>query len=153
MLALLTISREQALHAQFLRGDALRRTDNCDQRKVREALVPAPEHDGQNRALRNKRRLQRRNAGILAQPLQQVLEFLHPAPAPQLLSEPFLFGEASLRRALTEFIDHYHGERNHQGKGNLLLFPHHEVGQQKPRRRVRCRERLGGLLRYYSYVA
>jgi hypothetical protein len=25
--------------------------------------------------------------------------------------------------------------------------------QQKPRRRVRCRERLGGLLRYHSYVA
>jgi hypothetical protein len=43
--------------------------------------------------------------------------------------------------------------RNHQGKGNVLLFPHHEVGQQRPRCRVRCRERLGGLLRYYSYVA
>jgi hypothetical protein len=23
-----------------------------------------------------------------------------------------LFGEASLRRALTDFIDHFHGERN-----------------------------------------
>ena len=57
------------------------------------------------------------------------------------------------RRALTDFIDHYYGERNYQGKGNVLLFPHHEVGQQKPRSRVRCRERLGGLLRYYCYVA
>jgi transposase InsO family protein len=71
----------------------------------------------------------------------------------ECLAKLVLFGEASLRRALTEFIDHYHGERNHQGKGNLLLFPHHELGQQKPRSRVRCRERLGGLLRYYSYVA
>jgi putative transposase len=65
----------------------------------------------------------------------------------ECLSKLIMFGEASLRRAVTEFIDHYHGERNHQGKGNLLLFPHHEVGQQKPRSRVRCRERLGGLLR------
>ena len=26
------------------------------------------------------------------------------------------------RRALTEFLEHYHAERNHQGKGNVLLF-------------------------------
>jgi putative transposase len=55
----------------------------------------------------------------------------------ECLAKLVLFGEASLSRTLTEFIDHYHGERNHQGKGNLLLFPHHEVGQQKPRSRVR----------------
>ena len=71
----------------------------------------------------------------------------------ECLSKLILFGEASLRRALTEFIDHFHGERNHQGKGNVLLFPAGKVGQQKPRTRVRCRERLGGLLKYYSYVA
>jgi len=64
-----------------------------------------------------------------------------------------LFGEASLRRALTDFIDHFHGERNHQRKGNVLLFPSETVGHQKPRSRVRCRERLGGLLKYYSYAA
>jgi hypothetical protein len=39
------------------------------------------------------------------------------------------------------------------GKGNVLLFPAGKVGQQKPRTRVRCGERLGGLLKYYSYVA
>ena len=32
-------------------------------------------------------------------------------------------GEASLRRALNEYIEHHPFERNHQGKGNLLLFP------------------------------
>jgi hypothetical protein len=32
------------------------------------------------------------------------------------------WGEASLQRALIEFIAHFHSERNHQGKGNLLLF-------------------------------
>jgi hypothetical protein len=71
----------------------------------------------------------------------------------ECLSKLILFGEASLRRTLTELIDHYHGERNHQGKRNLLLFHRHEVGQKDPRRRVRCRHRLGGLLRYYSYAA
>jgi hypothetical protein len=71
----------------------------------------------------------------------------------ECLSKLILFGEASLRRALTEFIDHFHGERNHQGKGNVRLFPAGKVGQQKPRTRVRCRERLGGLMKYYSYVA
>jgi len=64
----------------------------------------------------------------------------------EALSKRILFGEASLRRALTEFIDHYHAERNHQ-------FPPEKVGQQKPTSRVRCREHVGGLLKYYSYAA
>ena len=42
--------------------------------------------------------------------------------------------------------EHFHGERNHQGKGNLLLFPCEEMGQHGP---VRCRERLGGLRKFY----
>ena len=41
----------------------------------------------------------------------------------ECLSKLILFGEASLRRALSEYIDHYPAERNHQGKGNRLLFP------------------------------
>ena len=41
----------------------------------------------------------------------------------ECLSKLILFGEASLRRALSEYIEHHHFERNHQGKGNLLLFP------------------------------
>jgi hypothetical protein len=71
----------------------------------------------------------------------------------EVLSKPILFGEASLRRAATAFIGHYHTERNHQGKANVLLFPSEKIGQQRPRSRVRCRERLGGLLKHYSYVA
>jgi putative transposase len=71
----------------------------------------------------------------------------------ECLSKLILFGEASLRRALTEFIDHFHAERNHQGKGNVLLFPCHEAGQNRQGGRTRCRERLGGLLKYYSHAA
>ena len=70
----------------------------------------------------------------------------------ECLSKLILFGEASLRRALIDFIDHFHAERNHQEKGNALLFPTEKVGQPKPRSQVRCRERLGELLKYYSYV-
>src|SRR5215831_8689327 len=40
----------------------------------------------------------------------------------ECLSKLILFGEASLRRALTAFMDHYHGERTTKGKGNVLLF-------------------------------
>jgi hypothetical protein len=41
----------------------------------------------------------------------------------ECLSKLILFGEASLRHALTAFLDHYHQERNRQGKDNLLLSP------------------------------
>jgi len=65
----------------------------------------------------------------------------------ECLSRLILFSEASLQRALNEFVAHYHAERNHQGRGNVLLFPAsvdtRDVGA------VQCRERLGGLLRYY----
>jgi hypothetical protein len=60
-----------------------------------------------------------------------------------------LFGERSLRRALGDYVDHFHAERNHQGKGNVLLFPR-DTDREGP---VRCRTRLGGLLRYYEREA
>src|SRR3982074_857543 len=69
----------------------------------------------------------------------------------ECLSKVILFGERSLRRALSEYIDHFHAERNHQGKGNVLLFP--RVTDRQHEGPVRCRERLGGLLRYYDREA
>ena len=38
----------------------------------------------------------------------------------ECLSYLILFGERSLRKALTQFQEHYHEERNHQGKNNVL---------------------------------
>ena len=58
-----------------------------------------------------------------------------------------------LWRALTQFTEHYHAERNHQGKDNLLLFPSHDDGRTRRGRTVACRERLGGLLKYYRRTA
>jgi putative transposase len=69
----------------------------------------------------------------------------------ECLSKIILFGERSLRRALSEYVDHYHEERNHQGKDNVLLFPRYRDLDRE--RCVQCRERLGGLLRYYHQEA
>jgi putative transposase len=69
----------------------------------------------------------------------------------ECLSRLILFGENSLRRAMREYIAHYHVERNHQGKSNILLFPQ-TTGMPRDER-VECRERLGGLLRYYHRAA
>jgi putative transposase len=64
----------------------------------------------------------------------------------ECLPKVILLGERFLRQALNEFLEHYHAERNHQGKGNVLLFPRDtHVRREGP---VQYRERLGGLLRY-----
>jgi transposase InsO family protein len=70
----------------------------------------------------------------------------------ECLAQLILFGEASLQHALYEYVEHYHHERNHQGKGNVLLFP--SSSQKHPRAGpMQCRERLGGLLKYYTHEA
>ena len=55
-------------------------------------------------------------------------------------------GEGSLRRAVGEFVQPYHHERNHQGLGNQLIVP---VAAQTIGGGVLSRERLGGLLKSY----
>ena len=64
------------------------------------------------------------------------------------LDRMILVGEGSLRRAVGEFLEHYHRERNHQGLGNQLILPlaAHAIGDDP-------RERLGGLLKYYHRPA
>jgi hypothetical protein len=49
----------------------------------------------------------------------------------ECLSKLILFAENSLRNALNEYIAHFHCERNHQGKGNVLLFPEATHGVEK----------------------
>jgi hypothetical protein len=66
------------------------------------------------------------------------------------LERLILFGEGSLRKAIHEFVEHHHHERNHQGLGNRLIMPKgpclHIVV-------VKCRRRLGGMLNYYHRQA
>ena len=71
----------------------------------------------------------------------------------ECLAKLILLGEGSLRRALRHYEAHYHEERNHQGKDNALLFPLPTQGVRGEQEKVRCRERLGGLLKYYEREA
>jgi transposase InsO family protein len=68
----------------------------------------------------------------------------------EVLSRLVIFGESGLRKALAEFLAHYHEERNHLGMDNVVLFPRKDVDD---RGEVHCRERLGGLLKFYSRQA
>jgi putative transposase len=67
----------------------------------------------------------------------------------ECLDRMILLGERHLRRAVTEFVVHYHSERNHQGLENALI-----EGQPADRSgRVHRQQRLGGLLNYYQRAA
>ena len=59
-------------------------------------------------------------------------------------------GEKHLRAIVHAFMDHYHGERPHQGLGNELVAPKTTLLGRGP---VRCRERLGGVLKFYCREA
>ena len=71
----------------------------------------------------------------------------------ECLAKLILLGEGSLRRALRHYEAHYHEERNHQGKNNVLLFPLPTQAVRGEQEKVRCRERLEGLLKYYEWEA
>jgi len=69
----------------------------------------------------------------------------------ECLNRMIFIGEGSLRQAVTQFMEHYHTERNHQGLGNRLI-------RSKPRivpshRPVERRVRLGGMLSFYRHAA
>ena len=70
----------------------------------------------------------------------------------ECLSRLVLFGEGALRHALTQYVDYYRQERNHQGKGKALLFPSSSPAGGDDGL-IQCRERLGGLLKYYERKA
>ena len=70
----------------------------------------------------------------------------------EALSRLILFGERALRHVLAEYVEHFHHERHHQGKGNALLFPSWSQDSKRDGP-VRCRKRLGGLLKYYDREA
>lgn len=66
----------------------------------------------------------------------------------ECLEKMIFCGQASLRRAIGEYVSHYYGERNHQGLENRLI----QSDGWNPDRdgRVTRRGRLGGMLNYYS---
>ncbi|MHC4609852.1 MAG: integrase core domain-containing protein, partial [Planctomycetota bacterium] len=56
-----------------------------------------------------------------------------------------ILGERHLRRAIYEYVEHYHLERSHHGLGNRLIEGVPELASG----RVARRERLGGVLDHY----
>jgi len=73
------------------------------------------------------------------------------SPKNECLHRLILFGERPLSAAVVASLAHYHVERNHQAFDNRLIDPGEEVGRTAGQ--VECRERLGGILRYYHREA
>ena len=68
----------------------------------------------------------------------------------ECLNRMIFFGESSRRRAISEYMEHYHHERTHQGLSNELIESQCDV---TGRGAVRCSERLGGMLKFYFRAA
>jgi putative transposase len=75
------------------------------------------------------------------------LEQWHRSIREECLSKLILFGEASLRQVLSDYVLHFRGERNHQGRGNVILFPRPEDRIGESTGEIQTLERLVGLLK------
>jgi putative transposase len=64
----------------------------------------------------------------------------------ECLDRMIFVGQASLRRAVTEYVSHYHAERNHQGLENRLIVP---ASIPLNDGAVHRHARLGGTLNFY----
>lgn len=69
----------------------------------------------------------------------------------ECLAQLIPIGEGIVRRALREYVRHYHVERNHQGIGNALISPMTVVANENAA--ILRRRRLGGMLNYYERCA
>ena len=65
----------------------------------------------------------------------------------ECLNRAVLLGERHRRLIVQEYIEHYHGERNHQGLHNRLV--ERATTPVNPGAEIHRRERIGGLLNYY----
>jgi putative transposase len=79
----------------------------------------------------------------------------------ECLDKFVLFGPEHMGHLVREYVEHYHTERPHQGKGNAPLNaaaagpapPPDDDEDGEAGGEVRCRERLGGVLRHYYRAA
>ena len=63
----------------------------------------------------------------------------------ECLDKMIFLGEGHLRSTITQYLIHYHQERNHQSLDNQLIDP----DDLNPVGPIRRRKRIGGLLNYY----
>jgi hypothetical protein len=66
---------------------------------------------------------------------------------PECLDRIVPLSENHLRRTIQSYVEHYHGERHHQGLDGKLIIADDTAG--RPDGHVACRERLGGTLNFY----
>jgi putative transposase len=73
----------------------------------------------------------------------------------ECLDHFLILGERHLGHLVREYVEHYNEERPHQAKGNVPLpdADRDPVILPFPSGEVRCRERLGGLLKHYHRAA
>jgi putative transposase len=64
----------------------------------------------------------------------------------ECLHKLILLGEGHLRLAVREYVAHYNRERPHQELGGRFIVP---PANENMTASIQCRERLGGLLRFY----
>ncbi len=69
----------------------------------------------------------------------------------ECLHRLILFGETATRKAVNQYLEHYHAERCHQGLGNNLIVPMDHPPDVHAE--LKTTERLGGLLRSYQRAA
>ena len=69
----------------------------------------------------------------------------------ECLNRIIFIGQASLRRAVAEYVEHYHGERNHHPIDNRLFYAPAAVAVNDGE--VRRRARLGGMLNFHYRAA
>jgi len=69
----------------------------------------------------------------------------------ECLGKMIFVGQVSLRRAITEYMTHFHEERNHQGLENRLVLGKPRIAANDAA--IHRRTRLGGMLSYYHRSA
>ena len=65
----------------------------------------------------------------------------------ECLNQMIFTGEKSLRHVVAEYVAYYQTQRNHQGMDNQIPFPEAKNGGSNGK--IKRKERLGGLLKYY----
>jgi len=69
----------------------------------------------------------------------------------ECLGRMIFIGQGSLRRAIMEYMTHYHVGRNHHGLDNTLIRA--DTRNAANDAFIHCRQRLGGMLNYYCRAA
>jgi hypothetical protein len=142
------------IHPLYLLLSALAHWLNREQAEIIDCLKT------ETRALRYTKEfrsiLKAAKAGVIRTPprgpnLVAYAELFARSTKEECLSRIFFFSEIQLLTAVSEYVEHYHEERNHQGLANKLI---EQGGKRDTGTGTVVRDsRLGGLLNHYRKAA